>query len=203
MSMAAELFETAGHAAAVLPAPKGGGGSVERVDSRMVIGFLSVGESSILGRHRLTNPRLRRLPGGRAAECESVRPNEMIRWQPICLHTSVVFSLKQLAALFKALSEATRLRIINLLYAQSLWVGDLQEVLGVPQPEVSRQLSILRQAKLVLGRRYGPRVSYSLARSPFLNYPLSNFLKEVRPFFPELEADARKVAELKGDSRFK
>jgi len=116
---------------------------------------------------------------------------------------SVVFSLKQLAALFKALSEATRLRIINLLYAQSLWVGDLQEVLGVPQPEVSRQLSILRQAKLVLGRRYGPRVSYSLARSPFLNYPLSNFLKEVRPFFPELEADARKVAELKGDSRFK
>ena len=112
----------------------------------------------------------------------------------------VLFPLKQLTGLFKALGDTTRLRVVNLLHAQSLCVGDLQEVLGLSQPDVSHQLAILRHAKLVLRRRHGTRVTYSLSRAPFLNYPLSNFLRELRPFFPELEADARKLIELKGDN---
>ena len=42
----------------------------------------------------------------------------------------VLYPLKQLSCLFKALSDPTRLRIVNLLDAQSLYVRDLQEVLG-------------------------------------------------------------------------
>jgi ArsR family transcriptional regulator len=115
----------------------------------------------------------------------------------------VLFPLKQLTCLFKALGDATRLRLINLLHAQSLCVGDLQEVLGFSQPLVSRHLAILRAANLVRTERRGARVWYSLSRAPFLNYPLRKFLSEVVPFFPELQADMQKLAELKGDSMLK
>jgi len=115
----------------------------------------------------------------------------------------VSFPLKQLAQLFKAMSDPTRLRLVNLLHAQSLCVGDLQKVLGLSQSLVSHQLAILRAANLVRAQRQGLRVCYSLSRAPFLNYPLGKFLSEIGPFFPELEADARKLAELKGDSALK
>jgi ArsR family transcriptional regulator len=115
----------------------------------------------------------------------------------------VLFPLKQLTCLFKALGDATRLRLINLLHAQSLCVGDLQKVLGLSQPLVSRHLAILRGANLVRAQRRGPRVCYSLSRAPFLNYPLRKFLSEIVPFFPELQADVRKLAELKGDGMLK
>lgn len=112
----------------------------------------------------------------------------------------MLFPLKQLTHLFKALGDATRLRLVNLLQAQSLCVGDLQEVLGLSQPVVSHQLAILRAANLVRTRRQGARVRYSLSRAPFLCYPLRKFLSEMVPFFPELQADMQKLAELKGDS---
>jgi ArsR family transcriptional regulator len=115
----------------------------------------------------------------------------------------VLFPLKQLTRLFKALGDATRLRLVNLLHAQSLCVGDLQEVLGLSQPRVSSHLAILRAANLVRTQRRGARVCYSLSRAPFLNYPLCKFLSEIVPFLPELQADVQKLAELKGDSMLK
>jgi ArsR family transcriptional regulator len=115
----------------------------------------------------------------------------------------VLFPLKQLTYLFKALGDATRLRLVNLLHVQSLCVRDLQEVLGLSQPLVSRHLAILRAANLVRTQRQGARVCYSLSRAPFLNYPLRKFLREIVPFFPELQADVQKLAELKGDGMLK
>jgi ArsR family transcriptional regulator len=115
----------------------------------------------------------------------------------------VLFPLKQLTYLFKALSDPTRLRIVNLLDAQSLCVRDLQEVLGLSQPLVSRHLAILRAANLVWTQRQGARVRYSLSRAPFLNYPLRKFLSEIVPFFPELQADVQDLEELKGNGMLK
>ena len=119
-------------------------------------------------------------------------------WQFVCYKIGVLFPLKQLSHLFKALSDSRRLRIVNLLDAQSLCVRDLQEVLGLSQPLVSRHLAVLRAANLVSTRRQGAKISYSLSRAPFLNYPLGNFLSDIVPFFPQLQADAQKLAELKG-----
>ena len=115
----------------------------------------------------------------------------------------VLYPLKQLSCLFKALSDPTRLRIVNLLDAQSLYVRDLQEVLGLSQPLVSRHLAILRAANLVWTQRQGARVRYSLSRAPFLNYPLRKFLSEIVPFFPELQADVQDLEELKGNGMLK
>lgn len=112
----------------------------------------------------------------------------------------MVLPLKELTNLFKVLSDATRLRLINLLRTQSMCVGDLQVVLGLPQATVSQQLAVLRAAKLVRAQRQGHRICYSLARAPFLSYPMGRFLSEIVPFFPELAADAQKLIDFKGDS---
>ena len=112
----------------------------------------------------------------------------------------MLFPLKQLSHLFRALSDPTRVRVVNLLDAQSLYVRDLQDVLGISQPGVSRHLAILRAANLVRTQRRGARVCYSLSRAPFLNYPLRKFLSEIVPFFPELQADVQNLQELKGVS---
>lgn len=111
----------------------------------------------------------------------------------------VPLSLKELTRLLKALSDVTRLRVVNLLRTRSLCVRELQEVLELTQPTVSRQLAILRAAELVRAERQGTTICYSLCRSPFLNYPLDRFLSEIVPFFPELAADKEKLLDFKGD----
>jgi ArsR family transcriptional regulator len=112
----------------------------------------------------------------------------------------VLFPLQQLSHLSKALSNPTRLRIVTLLGAQSLCVGDLQGVLGFSQPVTSRHLAILRAANLVCTQWQGASICYSLSRAPFLKYPLRKFLSEIVPFFPELQADVQSLQELKGKS---
>lgn len=51
--------------------------------------------------------------------------------------------------LLQAVAEPTRLRIINCLAAAPLFVSDLQLVLDLPQPTVSRHLQVLRRAGIV------------------------------------------------------
>lgn len=69
----------------------------------------------------------------------------------------------RLDKLLKAAGEPTRLRILNLLRQGGICVCDLQAILRVPQPTVSRHLAALRHAGLVVDKRCGPRVLYSLA----------------------------------------
>lgn len=64
--------------------------------------------------------------------------------------------------LFKALAEPTRLRILNLLLIQPFCVCELESILGLPQPLLSRHLAYLRSAGLVVDKRQGMRVQYSL-----------------------------------------
>ncbi len=47
------------------------------------------------------------------------------------------------------LAEPTRLRILNCLQAAPLFVSDLQLVLDLPQPTVSRHLTVLKRARIV------------------------------------------------------
>jgi DNA-binding transcriptional ArsR family regulator len=72
--------------------------------------------------------------------------------------------IKELAEIFKALSDPTRLRLVKLLgdHQGALCVNALAHRLGVTQSAVSQHLRVLRQARLVQGERQGYHVHYSL-----------------------------------------
>jgi len=68
----------------------------------------------------------------------------------------------QLAELFGALSDASRLRLISLLMEGELSVSTLAEGLKMTESAVSHQLRGLRQLHLVRARKSGRQVFYSL-----------------------------------------
>lgn len=69
---------------------------------------------------------------------------------------------QRLAALFKAMGDPTRMRIIQALAVRELCVCDLAAVLGVSQSAVSHQLRVLRQERLVKFRKAGKMAFYTL-----------------------------------------
>lgn len=80
--------------------------------------------------------------------------------------------IEELAGIFKALSDPTRLRLVKLLNKSggALCVNALAHRLGVTQSAVSQHLRVLRQAGLVRGERRGHFVHYSLDRDRLERY---------------------------------
>jgi ArsR family transcriptional regulator len=73
-------------------------------------------------------------------------------------------TMNHLSALFKALSDDTRLRILNLLLeAGELCVCDIESTLGCTQTKISRHMGYLRRAGLTRDRKSGRWVFYSLS----------------------------------------
>jgi ArsR family transcriptional regulator len=70
------------------------------------------------------------------------------------------------ADLLLTVAEPTRLRILNCLAAAPLFVSDLQAILDLPQPTVSRHLQVLRRAELVRDTSIAQFVLYRLRREP-------------------------------------
>ena len=63
---------------------------------------------------------------------------------------------------FQALGDTTRLRILNLMREQEVCVCYFVEVLGDPQPKISRHLAYLRNAGIVSARREGKWMHYRI-----------------------------------------
>jgi ArsR family transcriptional regulator len=70
--------------------------------------------------------------------------------------------LAEMETLFKALADATRLRILGLLLAGEVCVCDIHESLKIPQSKASRHLAYLRRAGLVDTRREGLWIHYRM-----------------------------------------
>jgi ArsR family transcriptional regulator len=68
----------------------------------------------------------------------------------------------QLAELFSALSDASRVRLISLLIEGEMSVSALADDLKMTESAVSHQLRGLRQMHLVRARKAGRQVFYSL-----------------------------------------
>lgn len=62
---------------------------------------------------------------------------------------------------FKALSDPTRIRILNLLFLKEYSVNDIAENLHLRQSTVSHQLRFLKNLRLVKYRRAGTTLYYS------------------------------------------
>lgn len=70
--------------------------------------------------------------------------------------------MKLALSIFRALADPTRLRILGLLRAMELSVGELAQVLGQSQPRVSRHVRILADAGLAVRRKEGSWVFLGL-----------------------------------------
>ncbi len=71
----------------------------------------------------------------------------------------------QIAQIFKALSDPTRVRLIAALAQCELCVYDLAAILDMSHSAISHQLGLLRQLGLVRFRKAGRHVYYALADS--------------------------------------
>lgn len=80
---------------------------------------------------------------------------------------------------FKALSDETRLRIINLFIKseRNLCVCELMDALQIPQYTISKSLNILKSAGLFTTEKEGTWVYYKLNKDEQQNKSLFNFLK--------------------------
>lgn len=96
--------------------------------------------------------------------------------------------------MFRAFSDRTRLRILNLLQTGELCVCDLVRVIEVPQPKVSRHLAYLRKAGLVISRKEEQWMYYKLASAvnPF-HRKLMECLACCFTDVPELAQDVKKL----------
>jgi DNA-binding transcriptional ArsR family regulator len=65
----------------------------------------------------------------------------------------------------KAVSHPARLVLLCRLAEGPATVGEMEEMLGLPQAEVSKQLARLRADQLVTHRRDGRNVTYSIAEA--------------------------------------
>lgn len=70
--------------------------------------------------------------------------------------------VQELADLFKVLGDPTRIRIVQQLLNKEMCVTDIAESMGMGQSAISHQLRVLRQARLVIFRKEGKTVMYSL-----------------------------------------
>ncbi|MBN2008378.1 winged helix-turn-helix transcriptional regulator [candidate division KSB1 bacterium] len=77
--------------------------------------------------------------------------------------------IEELSELFKALSDPTRLKIIDLLNKSTtmLCVNAITNKLGVTQSAVSQHLRILRQAGVVISERRGYFIHYAINKKTF------------------------------------
>jgi ArsR family transcriptional regulator, arsenate/arsenite/antimonite-responsive transcriptional repressor len=69
-----------------------------------------------------------------------------------------------LARLFAALADPTRLRLLNLMDGREVCVCYFVEILKQGQPKISRHLAYLRNAGIVSARREGKWMHYSMER---------------------------------------
>jgi ArsR family transcriptional regulator, arsenate/arsenite/antimonite-responsive transcriptional repressor len=76
---------------------------------------------------------------------------------------STTLAVTDLDELFKGFADPTRIRILNLLAAGELCVCDIVDLLGLPQPTVSRHLAYLRRSDLVEVSREWKYAHYRLA----------------------------------------
>ncbi len=68
-----------------------------------------------------------------------------------------------MSMIFEMFGDSTRLKIMNALFVKELCVSDLAAVLEMSHSAISHQLSSLKKTKLVVSRKVGKMVYYSMA----------------------------------------
>ena len=104
--------------------------------------------------------------------------------------------MKELATIFKALSDEARLRILNLLFRTGeLCVCDIESITGFTQTKVSRHLSYLRNAGLLDSRQQGLWMLYKIADPKNDSHrQLLHSLRTILQSHPVAQRDTRELS---------
>jgi DNA-binding transcriptional ArsR family regulator len=101
------------------------------------------------------------------------------------------------AEFFKTLGHPARIRVLELLSLHEHAVGEMLPEVGIEMSSLSQQLAVLRRAGLVISRKEGSTVYYSLT-SP----QVAELLVVARRILTEvLAGQAELLADLQGASR--
>ncbi|MBF0117757.1 MAG: winged helix-turn-helix transcriptional regulator [Desulfobacterales bacterium] len=85
--------------------------------------------------------------------------------------------MKEFVKVMKALSDPNRIKIMKLLQNKTMCVCELQAIIGIAQPTVSKHLKILEEAGLVNYKKDGLWVNYYLEdgkKNPYASTLLGN-----------------------------
>jgi len=104
------------------------------------------------------------------------------------------------AEFFKALSHPLRIRVLDALRQGEVGVNELSLRLQVEQTTLSQQLAVLRKSNIVVGRKEGQNVYYSV-RDPEIIHLLdnahrifNNHLIDIRDLLEQLSPGAEKFS---------
>jgi ArsR family transcriptional regulator len=112
---------------------------------------------------------------------------------------AAALDVRPMSLMLKALGDETRLRIVALLAHGELCVCHIEAALGLSQPNVSRQLGVLRHAGVVEHRREASWVYYRLARQADAHR--RRLLRSLVDGFPDrtqLRRDVERLLKLRG-----
>jgi len=99
------------------------------------------------------------------------------------------------AEIFQALAHPTRIAIVELLRNGELSAGQLIEQLGLEQANASQHLAVLRGKQIVVNRKEGNQVFYTLRDKALIE--VLDILK--RYFYSQLTQTASMLKEIRAD----
>ena len=110
-------------------------------------------------------------------------------------------ALRQFKAdIFQALAHPTRIAMAELLRKRELSAGQISELLELEQANASQHLAVLRAKRIVIARRKGSQVFYSL-RDRALGEILDSLRRYFQRYLREARADLKAVSRLEGRAR--
>ena len=102
--------------------------------------------------------------------------------------------MDQLIQIFKALSDKNRLRIVKMLEQKSMCVCEITEILQLANSTVSKHLSILKNAGLIVSQKEGRWINYKInpESDKYVN-ALEDIMKDWINDDPVIEKKKKKV----------
>ena len=98
--------------------------------------------------------------------------------------------------IFEALASSVRRKILAYLSASSLTAGEIADRFSISKPSVSKHLSILENAGLVVSEKRGQYVHYTLVAENLVN-TLNGYVQEVCPVSRPLKRESKLKAAAK------
>jgi ArsR family transcriptional regulator, arsenate/arsenite/antimonite-responsive transcriptional repressor len=98
---------------------------------------------------------------------------------------------------FRALADRTRRDILTFLRSGARTSGEIANQFNSSWPTISRHLSVLREAELVVAERRGQEIYYELNTSVFQDL-VQHLIDWTKPQTPRARADARRPIRQEG-----